>query len=574
MEERGTRTVIVAPLIVNDQVIGTIGLDSLTEREVTADELRIVSLVTGTITQALENARLYEALEAEKQRLEQRVTERTADLARARKSVESILESSSDAILMISPDGRINRSNHALTRLYAPHGEASVPQSFYDLVEGQECFAIQMTMKRVLETRRPERVELTGVRANGSQFHAQVSISALNHLQTAATQGLVIIIRDVSEQKRAEAEVRLTRDQLRAFIDYSRSGIVLTDNSNQVIAANALGRTVFATLENIGAAILAGEPRAFDGGHGTLIAVEIIPGTEAGVTEAIVELLINGVKRAFLINRFTVGRDIHAFNAVGYVISEVTEIKRLEQSLRDSLVKEKELSELKTRFVSTVSHEFRNPLAVVRSSTETLLMYRDRMTTDRMDEKLHKIIGQIDHLGDMMDDVLTLTRAQNSRLGFNPKPLDLVAFCKDLLEDIQSIPGNENRIQCGMPTELLAEFDATHMRKVVQNLVSNALKYSPRDSQVEVTLSADSLQATLQVTDHGIGITAEDQAHLFEPFFRASNVGMIAGTGLGLVIARNAVELHGGKLTLNSHIGEGTTFIVTLPLSQEKVKTT
>lgn len=570
MNERGTQTLIVAPLIVKDQVIGTIGLDSLESRDVTAEERDIVSLVMGAITQALENARLYQALEAEKDRLEQRVLERTADLARARTSVESILESSSDAILMVSPDGVIHRSNYALNALYAPKGGIMTPGSFYDLVQEEEHFAIQMTMQRVLQNRQPERVELTGLRADGSSFYAQVSISALNHLETTATQGLVIIIRDVSDQKRAEAEVRLTRDQLRAFIDFSRSGIVLTDSDNQVIAANALGRSVFGTLENIGVAILAGEARAFKGGDGSLIAVEVIPGTEPGATEAIVELLINGVQRAFLINRFTVGRDIQAFNAVGYVISEVTEIKRLEQSLRDSLIKEKELSELKTRFVSTVSHEFRNPLAVVRSSTETLLMYRDKMTADRMDQKLQKIIGQVDHLGDMMDDVLTLTRAQNSKLGFNPKALDLVNFCKDILEDIQSIPGNENRILCAAPDELPAEFDPTHMRKVVQNLVSNALKYSPRESQVEVCLSLNATTITLQVTDHGIGITEEDQSHLFEPFFRASNVGMVAGTGLGLIIARNAVELHGGKLTLHSQVGQGTTFFVTFPFSQPK----
>jgi PAS domain S-box-containing protein len=570
MKERGTQTLIVAPLIVKDQVIGTIGLDSLESRDVTAEERGIVSLVTGAITQALENARLYQALEAEKARLEQRVSERTADLARARTSVESILESSSDAILMVSPDGIIHRSNHALNALYAPKGGISTPGSFYDLVQEAEHFAIQMTMQRVLQNRQPERVELTGLRADGSSFSAQVSISALNHLETTATQGLVVIIRDVSDQKRAEAEVRLTRDQLRAFIDFSRSGIVLTDSDNQVIAANALGRSVFGTLENIGAAILAGEARAFKGGDGSLIAVEVIPGTEPGATEAIVELLINGVQRAFLINRFTVGRDIEAFNAVGYVISEVTEIKRLEQSLRDSLVKEKELSELKTRFVSTVSHEFRNPLAVVRSSTETLLMYRSQMTSERMDQKLQKIISQVDHLGDMMDDVLTLTRAQNSKLGFNPKVLDLALFCRDILEDIQSIPGNENRILCEAPTELPAKFDPTHMRKVIQNLTSNALKYSPRESQIEVCLSTDATSITLQVTDHGIGITEEDQSHLFEPFFRASNVGMVAGTGLGLVIARNAVELHGGKLTLHSQVGQGTTFFVTFPFSQPK----
>jgi signal transduction histidine kinase len=441
MIARGTRTLIVAPLVAQDEVIGTIGIDSLTRREVTLDELRMVMLLTQTISQSLRNAQLYEELQAERDSLEQRVQERTADLRR-------------------------------------------------------------------------------------------------------------------------------TRDQLQSFIDYSPSGIVLTDPTGGIIAANDLGRVVFQAMDAVSQSLLGDDLDALESGEQILLSVEVVAGDQGGDSEAIVELQLDGEKRAFLLNRFSIGSAAQAFNAVGYVISEVTEIKRLERSLREALSKEKELSDLKTRFVSTVSHEFRNPLAVVRSSAEMLLMYRARLDNERIEERLKKIIFHIDHLAVMMDDVVTLTRAQQSRLPFKPQPTDLTAFCGEVIKEFNGQPGHEDRIHLQAAPGLRAEIDPGQMRKVLQNVLSNALKFSQSNDRVEVNLLPGDASITISVRDYGIGISEGDQAHLFETFFRAANVGMIPGTGLGLVIARNAVELHQGSLSLSSALGQGTTVTICIPVHQ------
>jgi PAS domain S-box-containing protein len=256
------------------------------------------------------------------------------------------------------------------------------------------------------------------------------------------------------------------------------------------------------------------------------------------------------------------GRQTHMIG----VNLDMTEIKRSEEALRRALEKERELGELKSRFVSMASHEFRTPLAAILAATESLTHYRDKMDAAQINARLNKIRQHVNHMKRIMEDVLQLARIQAERVDFRPTNGDLDAVCKDIIEELDEQAAHQGRIiYTSTHSPLRATFDEQLIRQAVNNLVSNALKYSPIEKPVYLHLSLEATSITITVIDDGIGIPIEDQKHLFKPFHRARNVGTISGTGLGLSITKQAVDLHSGTISVQSEAGAGATFIVTLP---------
>ena len=257
------------------------------------------------------------------------------------------------------------------------------------------------------------------------------------------------------------------------------------------------------------------------------------------------------------------------------IAEDITLLKQVEQEVYKTLQKERELSELKSGFVSMTSHEFRNPLAVIQSSAELLERYRHRFSEDKQLTHLHRIQTAAQRMTQMLDDILVLAKAEAGKLEFHPTPVDLVQLCRTLVEDLQLT--THKTLSEALPKQLIAftcqyqciptNVDGKLLRHILSNLLSNALKYSPSGSTVRFDLSCLDNYAVFQIQDRGIGIPPEDQPRLFSSFHRASNVGTIPGTGLGLAIVKQCVDLHRGEITVESEIGQGTTFTVTLPLS-------
>ncbi len=251
---------------------------------------------------------------------------------------------------------------------------------------------------------------------------------------------------------------------------------------------------------------------------------------------------------------------------------DITERKKIEQSLQMAVEKEKELNELKTRFVSMASHEFRTPLATIHAVTETLSAYRHKLTEDQIDLKLSNIRGQVGYLKDIMDDVLKLAQLQMRRVAFNPDTVDFDVLCREVIEEFQNRTDITHVILYTCEDDLpAAQLDKKLMRQLVSNLVSNAIKYSPHDKTITLNLGYTAKTLVFTVRDRGIGIPDDDLKHLFEPFHRGTNVGSIHGTGLGLVIAKESVELHGGTIIVESQMGTGTTFTVHIPIKAQGV---
>jgi signal transduction histidine kinase len=254
------------------------------------------------------------------------------------------------------------------------------------------------------------------------------------------------------------------------------------------------------------------------------------------------------------------------FEKVLIVATDVTERQKIEDKLQLALQKEKELNELKSRFVSMASHEFRTPLATILATVETLKAYRQQLTDESVAYKLEKVHEQVEHLEDIMDDVLQLARMQARRVVFTPSRLNIDALCRSVLHEFESHLGQGYDVTYSCDPSLGdVMMDKKLMRQIINNLVSNAIKYT-KNGKFSVNLTRENGSLVLRVSDQGIGIPEADLAHLFEPFHRASNVGTIAGTGLGLVITKEAVELHKGRIVVESQVNVGTTFTVTIPL--------
>jgi PAS domain S-box-containing protein len=246
---------------------------------------------------------------------------------------------------------------------------------------------------------------------------------------------------------------------------------------------------------------------------------------------------------------------------------DITQRKQTEDALRQALAKEKELSELKSRFVSMASHEFRTPLATILAATETLAAYRHRLTDEQIEHRLDRIKEHVGYLKDIMDDVLLLAKMQARRVQFTPVLLDLDALCRSVLSEFQSRPDIKHQLVYTSDGKIRqVTLDRKLVRQIISNIVHNAIKYSPAEKPVTIHLEYTPEGVVLTVRDEGIGIPEADQKHLFEPFHRAANVGDISGTGLGLVIVKESVELHGGTVSVESQVGVGTTLTVTLPV--------
>ncbi|HCN29719.1 MAG TPA: hypothetical protein DIT64_13440 [Verrucomicrobiales bacterium] len=243
------------------------------------------------------------------------------------------------------------------------------------------------------------------------------------------------------------------------------------------------------------------------------------------------------------------------------------ELQRAQSELRRALEQERELGELKSRFVTMVSHEFRTPLGIIMSAVELLQHYSDRLPEDEKKRQLQEIQSSTKHMGGLMEQVLLLGRAEAGKLTCKPAPLDLAAFAERVIDETQSITSGKCRVT--LDTEAVpasSNVDESLLRHILSNLVANAVKYSPEGSEVTLRVRCRGPQAVFEVSDRGIGIPEKDRARLFEAFHRCSNVGDTPGTGLGLVIVKRCVELHGGSIEVASEPGLGSTFTVRIPI--------
>lgn len=236
------------------------------------------------------------------------------------------------------------------------------------------------------------------------------------------------------------------------------------------------------------------------------------------------------------------------------------------QELTGALEKEKQLNELKSRFVTTASHEFRTPLAAILSSVSLIDRYDKNEDLEKRQKHIKRIKSMVGNLTEILNDFLSLGKLEEGVVRNNPEPMELLRFLAGIVDEMKDIlkPGQQVQFTCA-ETDLPVHLDGFLLRNVVINLLSNAVKYSSEGKAIRLEVERLPTGLRLRVKDQGIGIPEEDRPHVFERFYRARNSTNIQGTGLGLDITKRYVQLMGGEITLHSSLDDGTTFEVTLP---------
>lgn len=250
---------------------------------------------------------------------------------------------------------------------------------------------------------------------------------------------------------------------------------------------------------------------------------------------------------------------------------EVAERKKAEEEARKSLERERELNELKSKFVSIASHEFRTPLSAILSSISLVLQYKERGDMEKIDKHVLRIKSSVNHLTGILNDFLSLGKLEEGKIDTSIEEVDLKTLFEDIIEESKMTlkDGQEIELTCKTKNSTFAT-DSRIIRNVLFNLLSNASKYSPPGKKIGLMCEEREKDFRINITDQGIGIPKKDQKHLFERFFRATNVTNIQGTGLGLNIVNRYLALLNGSINFTSTEGTGTTFTITLPKRHEK----
>ena len=380
----------------------------------------------------------------------------------------------------------------------------------------------------------------------------------------------IVAHQDVSELKSVQIELGASEKRLQTILDNVNNGIMTLNRLGVVESTNPAAAAIFGYAD---------DPQAMCG----LPVGKLLGEPYHGISlkSLLANVKINGEheltgKRQdgstfplyFSLNKAMSGGR-HIYIAIA---QDITERKRMEQEMLErerlavALEKERELSELKNRFISIMSHELRTPLASMLLSIDLLDRYGDRAPQAEKTLYIENIRAQIDNLAELVKDVSAVSRSDQLRQEFAPQKIDIVSYCRQIIKEFRLNHQSTHRIVFKSDRRASRTMlDPKLMRRVLTNLFTNAIKYSPDGGEIRVTLSHENGRIILAVADQGIGIPLEDQPRLFEPFHRANNVDHLPGTGLGLTIAKQAVELHNGNICVESAPGSGTRVSLSLP---------
>lgn len=241
--------------------------------------------------------------------------------------------------------------------------------------------------------------------------------------------------------------------------------------------------------------------------------------------------------------------------------------ERAEEDARKAFEKERELNELKSKFVSIASHEFRTPLSAILSSTSLIKQYKERGELNKVDKHLDRVKSSVNHLTSILNDFLSLGKLEEGRIEVTVEKVSLSSFFDEIKEEVKpALKATQHLIIDLDEPEKHFYTDSKVLRNILFNLISNASKYSDPGKKIQVGIRSTEDHVTIEVQDEGIGIPPADVKHIFDRFFRASNASHIQGTGLGLNIVRRYIDLLGGNITFKSEEGKGSTFTITLPV--------
>ncbi len=489
-----------------------------------------------------------------------------------------VAQNASDIIVIYDESGHITYVSEAVTKVlgYTTQELHGAHISFF--LHPEESSMILDRIDRMIEEKKfSGSFTVRARQADGDYVWVE---STLRPVEPQTTDRCYIsITRDVTERRVAEEQIRL----FSRAVDQSADMIFLCSMNHNIIYANNASEKVlgYARTHLMGESILSLTARKDQQLIDKALRQTIVQGSYQ--TEIDIQRADNTMLPVDL-NLSTILNDQGIVSGIMCILHDITERKQVENQLREfnrvledrvdertqelnvALAKEKELSELKTRFMSMVSHEFRTPLTVILSSSELVHRYYDRLNAEQRDDHFKTIEREVSHLVTMLNDVLTLGKSAAAKVNYNPTEIQLKVFLHNLLSKSHTLDHDAHHINLRneWPSETV-RLDENLIMHVCTNLIENAIKYSAQGSEIDVHVEECAGEFALHVRDHGIGIPDDDIPLLFDAFHRAANVSTIQGTGLGLAIVSEYVKLHGGRIIVQSRVGEGSTFSIYLP---------
>jgi PAS domain S-box-containing protein len=494
-----------------------------------------------------------------------------AALRDSERRYRSIVEGQVDIVVLYYPDTTVAFVNDAYCKYFGKSREEIVGKTFIDLTDLSERPRIYSRLKEVLANPAPkvEEYQLTDGAGN-VRWISWVDHGILND------DGKVIMVqaigRDITHIKRIEDAIEVERERYQLLFDESPLPLLVYDvDTLQYLAVNAsaIATYGYTRAEFLNMTLMDLRPAneiprlssALEDGHATNDgAMGIWKHRRKNGTTFDVEI----TGRNITYN----GRHARLILAVDITERSALEAERMyTQSLEIELQKEREITMLKERFTSMVTHEFRTPLSVIVSTVDILKNYLDRLSKDNIARKLDIVTSEAKRMTTLLDDVLTLSRATAGRLRVTPEAFDAVEVLQGLVDNLRLTDNNQHHFDlkksCSQATVVT---DQRLVEQILINLLTNAVKYSPPATTITTEICAAADHITLRVIDEGRGIPEEDQPRIFDAFHRAENAAGTEGTGLGLAIVKESVALLGGEITFDSTVGKGTIFTVNLPV--------
>jgi PAS domain S-box-containing protein len=429
-------------------------------------------------------------------------------------------------------------------------------------------------------------MDLWAKRKDGSEFPVEVS---LNYFQAEGKTYVMGLVTDITERYRVEEEIKKMNQELEKLVEERTKELEESKRLYQMVARNFPDGTINVFDKELKYVFAEGSELFRHGiTSKDLVGTAYLSRLPAEVRKEVSDKLkgvFHGMNISFeleyrnntyLINAVALHNSKGEIDQILTVDLNITKKKQAEEDMKRALDKEKQLNDLKSRFVSMASHEFRTPLGAILSSSALVETYLNKneaipeSVKGNTGKHIKRIKSSVGNLTSILNDFLSLDKLEQGIVEVKPTHIAMDKFAEELIDEVQTTFKNGQRITYKHTGKPEIYVDKQMLKNIIYNLISNASKYSPEDSEITFTTMLDKKGLTLSVADKGMGIPENEQEHLFERFFRAKNVLNIQGTGLGLNIVKRYADLLNGKITFSSKIGEGTVFHLFIPSTHLK----
>lgn len=497
--------------------------------------------------------------------------------------LSTAVEQSSVMVVITNTKGEIEYFNPAFSKKTGYKKEDAIGKKASLLKSGLQSDDIYSELWITILNGGTWRGQFQNMKKNGEIFWEMASISPIINAH-GETINYIKIAEDISKQKETEAELHKYREELELLVEKRTKEVTYTQNKFKAIFDQAAVGVVIVNTEN-------GNYEEFNNKFCSITGftrddikslnfTHITHPDDLEKDNNFIKALHAGEIAEFSLEKRYIRKDkkiiwvslsvsklsqIDNKNYIIGIIQEITESKRAKDVLQASLEREKEMNEMKSRFVAVASHEFRTPLAAINFASSFIKKYWNKITEEDREKKFLKIENQVKHMTKLLNDVLLYGKAESGNLQSKVKRMTFDEFFTPILNDVRTSFKNSHEINITKNKEnIILKIDKQLGRNIFQNLFSNAIKFSPNQTRIDFNIEDKKNKTIFKITDYGIGIKPDEIDKVFIPFNRGENTETIQGTGLGLSIVKESVKALNGEISVESKINEQTTFSVIL----------